>query len=172
MSFKIPKYSKIILGLYFMAGIFYTMLLAVFFTTGSIETTYIAGIPAFLLFTAIVCKRTSHLVSYKSYNDYIEFANADLLKTDKLEIKSFSQRLVKHHIQEIHIKGFAFWKRIDVYLKSDSGRTYSSRIPLRFLNGSQVIALLEDLSNSKIEEVWEADYGTAQNTATLSNAAV
>lgn len=172
MSIKSPKYSKIILGLYFMAGIFYTMVLAVYFTTESIESTYIAGIPAFLLFTAILCKRTSHLVSYKSYNDYIEFSNADLLKTDSFEIRKFSQRLVKHHIQEIHIKGFAFWKRIDVYLKSDSGRTYSSRIPLRFLNGSQVIALLEDLSNSNIEEVWEADYGTAQSTPAFSNAAV
>ncbi len=170
MSIKSPKYHKLILAFYLLSGSFYALLLTVFFTTGKGDIIYIAGIPATLLLSALVFKNTTYLVNYSSYNDFIEFSNAGLLQSNKLVIKSFSQRIVKQHINEIHIKGFAFWKHIKIYLKSDSGRTYTSYIPLRFLSQSQTIRLLEDLSGTKFEEVWEADYNTAQGAPVLTNA--
>lgn len=170
MSIKNPKYHKLVFACYLLSAIFYILLLTVFIKTGKVDVMYIVGTPIILVLSIPVFKNINHLVSYSSYDDYIEFLNAGLPETHKMAIKSFTQRIVKHHIQEIYIKGFGFWKHIKVYLKSDSGRTYTSYISLRFLSQSQTIHLLEDLSGTKFEEVWEADYNTAEVAPVLSNA--
>ena len=164
----LPSFSLSFLAI---LGLFYIGVVALHFLNGYGDSFQLAGIPAAFVTALILMKSTTRLVKYSSYPDYLEFASANLLIMDSLSFKRRSQRLVKSHIEEITVKGYFLWKRIDVKLKSTSGRRYSAVIPLRFVTKNTTARILEDLAGTSLEEMWEADYARdsdfAQHTQTV-----
>lgn len=144
-------------------GLLFLGVVTLHIVNGFGDITLLAGIPAVLLAASYLMTKTTRLVNYSSYPDYLEFTSAHLLVLDSFHLKRYSQRLVKSHVEEITIKGYFFWKRIKVHSKSDSGRRYTATIPLRFISNYDTARILEDIAGVSLEDMWEADY--ARDTA-------